>query len=293
MRIFDSSKIGMAKNMVAKKKYQKGIELLARPVLPLVRLVTLLYLTGPFSSLDELLPQLNEEIDTGSAVYPDPAAALAPYSESLEMIERLKNGPPLELGVEDEQGNQLDPMETIELVLGQEIVGRELEEINSLLCGPCGCSLCCRGPEEEMNQEFFEIPLADGECGLFDLELIDTPVSRAATPDSEYSPDDVPFYRHPAAIYYFQNGPSLILPKGASCPNLNSSGGCLIYPERPSVCRKPQIFAYLIEKDGGKMLARKKILAVVDCPYVRELEEEIAAYAASCGLELVLRRNKE
>ena len=40
-------------------------------------------------------------------------------------------------------------------------------------------------------------------------------------------------------------------------------------------------------------MLRETLLAVIDCPYVQTLQEEIAAYAAACELELVLRENKQ
>ena len=41
-----------------------------------------------------------------------------------------------------------------------------------------------------------------------------------------------------------------------------------------------------------RQVLRQSLLAVVDCPYVRQLQEEIAAYAAACELEMVFRHNK-
>jgi hypothetical protein len=37
---------------------------------------------------------------------------------------------------------------------------------------------------------------------------------------------------------------------------------------------------------------RQTLLAVVDCPYVQLLQDEIAAYAAACELEMLFRHNK-
>jgi len=276
-----------------KKKYLDGLELMRRPVLPLVRLFFLLYLTGPFQTAAELIDELNEELETGGVTYPDPKTALAPYLDELAGLEILKKGGRPD-PVFSEQDEPLDPMEALETLVCHRVLVRELETVNSLLCHPCGCSLCCTGPDAGMEQEFFGIPLAEEETELFGLEVEDTPESRATDPYSgdEYAPGGVPFYRQGAGIHRFRTGFSLILPKGERCPNLDSGGGCAIYPDRPEVCRRPQIFSYLIEESGEKKTARGKLLAVTDCPYVRDLEEEIAAYAASCGLELVLRQNK-
>ena len=53
--------------------------------------------------------------------------------------------------------------EAVDGWIGQAVLRRELEEINSLLCGPCRCNLCCVGPEADMRQSFFEIPLSPAE----------------------------------------------------------------------------------------------------------------------------------
>jgi hypothetical protein len=37
---------------------------------------------------------------------------------------------------------------------------------------------------------------------------------------------------------------------------------------------------------------RRSLLAITDCPYVRDLRDEIAGYAAACELHLVLKQNK-
>jgi hypothetical protein len=77
----------------------------------------------------------------------------------------------------------------------------------------------------------------------------------------------------------------------------------MIYAKRPEVCRKPQIFPYVLEKtddmakrnDGVRIpvyMARNKMLAVWDCPYVRELQDEIGAYAEMSGLEPIFKKSK-
>lgn len=85
----------------------------------------------------------------------------------------------------------------------------------------------------------------------------------------------------------------------SSCPNLESqTGRCTVYIDRPKVCRRPQIFSYILEPvtgEDGEIIAqrlRRTLLAIIDCPYVEVLQEEIAAYAAACELNLVIKRNK-
>lgn len=274
-----------------------GLELLRRPILPLVRLLPLLYLTGPFSSMEELLEQLKEPIETGGVTYPNPDRLLEPHLETLRLFTRLKgeadtNGLPEIL---DERGGKLSGIEALELMVCQSIMEAELESINSLLCSPCRCSLCCTGPTPEMKQEFFEIPLQKEERGLFELKEVNTPRSRRSNSGDEppLTVDHTPFYTAPPALYHWQSGWSMILPRAASCPQLNRTGGCKIYPQRPRVCRRPQIFAYLLEEENPKTLrAPNKVLAVWECPYVRALKDEIIHYATTSGVEPVFRTNK-
>jgi Fe-S-cluster containining protein len=176
--------------------------------------------------------------------------------------------------------------------------------------------LCCTGPNSEfdeasgfkgkMKQEFFEIPLADKEIDLFALERIDSEESRTSTAHTEpaLQLDHAPFYKHHVALYHWQGGWSLILPERSVCPQLSAvTKKCLVYAERPEVCRKPQIFAYILERtpdtdrrSDGKLLpvymVRNKVLAVWDCPYVRRFQDEIGAYAEMSGLVPIFKKSK-
>ena len=196
----------------------------------------------------------------------------------------------------------------------QRIMEAELEEINSRLCAPCHCRLCCIGPDTAMEQEFFEIPLQPSETELFALPRHDTSESRSrlaldsgldsTTDDGVLQVDGRPFYHGADAdqcgtgtpeLFHWRNGWSMILPKGSSCPALDEQNGrCGVYSERPQVCRRPQIFSYILEplEENGKYMQRNSLLAVTDCPYVQSLQEEISAYAAACELDLVLKVNK-
>jgi Fe-S-cluster containining protein len=150
-----------------------------------------------------------------------------------------------------------------------------------------------------MAQTYFEIPLQSGEGDFFPLERIDTEASRTHRVDEE-PPLQVGgrdfFDQSDPMLIHWQRGWSLILPQESRCPNLETSGRCRIYPDRPEVCRRPQIFPYVVEpveRDGESVLRlRQALLAVVDCPYVRLLQDEIAAYAAACELEMIFRHNK-
>ena len=107
-----------------------------------------------------------------------------------------------------------------------------------------------------------------------------------------------------AGLYHWENGWSLILPESSVCLHLaRDTKKCMVYIKRPEVCRKPQIFAYVLEKtsdtakrsDGVLIpvyMARNKVLAVWDCPYVRKFQDEIGSYAEMSGLEPVFKKSK-
>lgn len=280
----------------------EGLARLKTPVLPLVHIVQWLYLSGPFQTVAEMLPQLSEPIAMEHGTYTEPATLLATHGAALTHLHCLKQPAASTVPhIEDEEGITLDAMEAIGQWTRHLILSRELEEINSLLCAPQGCTLCCTGPERDQQQLFFEIPLQPEETSLFALLRHDDHDTRQAGPDNEppLRREGHPFYEAGTALYHWHSGWSLVLPKGARCPHLDSRGACRIYPKRPLVCRKPQIFPYLLErkaKDRDRQAAyilRNKILAVWDCPYVREYKEQIAAYAELCGLEPVFRQNKQ
>ena len=192
----------------------------------------------------------------------------------------------------------LAAMSALTALVSQRIMEDELGAINSALCGPCGCTLCCIGPDRTMKQEFFEIPLQDEEVDLFSIVRHDNPDIRShqAMDDQALELEGKPFYkRSDPELFHWQHGWSLILPRKSSCPGLEENGRCRVYDNRPQVCRKPQIFSYVLEENEHQVQyrLRNSLLAVTDCPYVQVLQDEIAAYAAACELELVLKGNKQ
>jgi Fe-S-cluster containining protein len=285
--------------MINKELYQAGLDGLQHPVLPLVGIVQFLYLTGDFATVGEVIAQLPETIETGYAVYEQAAAHLAPYVGLMQPLVDLKGGTgPAQLVVNSD-GAPVDAMTAVTALVAQGVLTQELTRINSQLCAPCHCTLCCVGPEASMAQTYFEIPLQSGEGDFFPLERIDTEASRTHRVDEE-PPLQVGgrdfFDQSDPMLIHWQRGWSLILPQESRCPNLETSGRCRIYPDRPEVCRRPQIFPYMVEpveRNGESVLRlRQALLAVVDCPYVRLLQDEIAAYAAACELEMIFRHNK-
>jgi|GEM_PF-341120 len=285
--------------MIEQEALTAGLGVLRQPVLPLVGIVQFLYLTGDFATVAEVIAQLPEDIETGYTVYRDAAADLAPYLDLLQPLVDLKAGRPPQERVIAPDGQPMDAMTATTALISQRILTRELERINSLLCAPCGCTLCCVGPEAGMAQRYFEIPLQAEEVGLFALARIETEAPRACRVDDE-PPLQVNgrdfFDRTDPVLIRWQPGWSLILSTASRCPHLELSGRCRVYPDRPQVCRRPQIFPYVVEPVAAQgqpaFRLRQTLLAVVDCPYVRRLQEEIGAYAAACELEMVFRHNK-
>lgn len=269
----------------------QGRALLARPLLPLVRIVQFIYLSGPFKAFSEVLDQLKEPIDHQGTVYDDPRGLLEPLLPVLRNFEALKRPAQLkELPViVDRKKRPLNPIKAVEAWVRHQILLRELETINSLLCEPRACTLCCTGPAAGQRR-FQEIPLTDTELGLFPLERIDTPESQQTTGRAEpaLERDGRPFYQDPAALYHWKNGWGLVLPHGESCPLLDQSKArCRAYSDRPQACRQAQLAATVVIPLAGqeKTFCHENALrAAWACPYVRELREEIDAFAISCEL---------
>lgn len=282
-------------------QFTEGINLLRQPVLPLVSMVQFLFMTGPFEKVAEVIDELPELIETARTVYERPKALLSGYLDILAGFEGLKAGTCQAPAVVDEADRPVDEFTAGAAMIRQRILKAELERINSVLCAPCGCTLCCVGPDQAMAQEFFEIPLKSEELGLFALKQCDTEESRKALPldEEDLVWEGLPFYAVKApTLFHWKKGWSMILPRGSNCPNLGDKGQCRMYNDRPDVCRRPQIFPYVVEQleaaegEAPVMRIRESLLAVIDCPYVRELQEEITEYAAACELYLHVTHNK-
>lgn len=279
--------------------FQEGIRLLRQPVLPLIGIVQFLFLTGEFANVDEVVGELPHDIDTAFATYANPVETLQPYMDLFQPLVAFKNGQATNKLIVDVHGHHVDTCTGIMALVAQYVLTRELEQINSALCAPCGCNLCCVGPDKGMQQLFFEIPLDSWEIEQFPLDRIDTARSRASLSNDEAAlrVQHYDFYHHSdPLLVHWKNGWSLVLPTGSQCPHLAEMRLCRIYPKRPQVCRRPQIFPYVLEPtvDGGQDIfcLRNSLLAVVDCPYVRLLQEEISAYGAACELDVIFRQNK-
>lgn len=298
-----------------------GIELLKRPLVPLTFLVSGLFLTTKLPTIDEAIGKLKKDITLDGIFYNDPEAILKNYKDVFEPYERFKKKGLKTRGrlIIDSDRKPLDIFAGTILEIKQEMIRRELGYINCALCGEYHCTICCQGPLEEEKNLFFELPLAEEEASLFALPRIDTTLTRSTNAFAEppFMLDDQPFYMMDPALYRWCQGWSLILTRGFLCPNLGKeSGRCLIYEKRPEVCRLPQIFPVVLEKvfdpenvqqiasENGVNIsdltekdhyyvAQEKILAVWDCPYVQEYQDEIMRFAELSSLELVFRMNKK
>ncbi len=279
---------------------EKALSRLERPLLPLISLIEMLYLTGPFVGIEDLLAELPADIDTNGCHYDNPAALLNAELDILREIEFLKNNTPLSYLIVDGIGGECPRVEAVELWIAQGVMARELEEINSLLCGGRGCDLCCIGPKSRSRHNFFDIPLEENElkgfAGQRRVEDMDGDIYAVPAPLL----DGRPFYQSNAPfLLRWRRGWSMVLPRQSACPNLADNGFCAVYEQRPAVCRKPQIFPYVLEEDGRdekgevpRYVGRRKLLAVWDCPYVREYQAQIASYGELCGMEPVFKENK-
>ena len=172
----------------------EGLDLLKRPVLPLVNMVEYLYLTGPFKKINEILSRSTKPLELEGVQFENPRQMLKPYETVLQEFEVIKGEKKLSVSlpfIVDEKQKPLAKRQALEVWIKQQILSRELEKINSVLCGPCGCVLCCTGPNSEfdalsgfrgeMKQEFFEIPLKGSEVDIFALKRVDTEDSRQLT----------------------------------------------------------------------------------------------------------------
>ncbi len=288
--------------------------MLKAPAWPLCNMAVMLFLAGPYREFEALLSDMPEELEIASITYQNPAKILTNHLKFLKIFETFKLssiennicssrnrekkasiGPYGPVNIISPEGRCLEPFDAASCRAKHNIIDRELETINSLLCSPCRCTLCCTGPSTDAQQEFFEIPLLQDEIHLFDLSVINSSKSQESDP---YSGDPLkinnkPFYHTRSAIYNWKSGWSMILTAGSSCPALSKNGTCLVYERRPLVCRKPQIFSAVLEpKSGEDYLLKNSLLAVWDCPYVRHLKNEITGYAAMCETDLILKSNK-
>ncbi len=281
---------------------KSAINKLQNPIWPLCRLTLMLYLTSPYLEINQVLCELPDTIELDGIIYSEPKELLISYLNELSYIEVIKkhDSPKRDLlpKIISEEGKELDILETSIYFIQQNVLEKELESINSCLCKPMNCIICCTGPDDKASQEFFEIPLLENELELFDVEIKETPDSIATTPyDEPYLfVSGKPFYLNPITIYRWSYGYSLILPRGSRCPNLDTQGRCLIYEKRPQTCRKPQIFSKVIDKDIKDKdcfwQLRRAILAITDCPYVLALKDEITLYADKNDLDCIFMQNK-
>ena len=131
-------------------KFTDGINLLQQPIMPLVSMVQFLFMTGPFETVAEVIEELPEPIETDRTTYEHPRSLLSEYLDILAGFEQVKEGTFPVPTVVDEEDNPVDPFTAGVAIIQQQLLTAELEKINSVLCGPCDCTLCCVGPEQSM-----------------------------------------------------------------------------------------------------------------------------------------------
>jgi len=77
--------------------------------------------------------------------------AIVTFLSALRPFERLKNPQQPSRVIVDENMQPAEQFTALDSWITQNVLTLELEEINSLLCGPCGCTLCCTGPSAEQG----------------------------------------------------------------------------------------------------------------------------------------------
>ena len=277
------------------EEWSRALEVLKRPLWPLIKLIQVLYLAGEYRDLKALFNDLPGEIELENGPYDNIQRRLNEYSDLIEgMLEPFyldHDVPKVLLGDET-----LPPHEAYTAQLRQKLIERELEGVNSLLCSPMGCDLCCVGPRDDEKNLFFDIPLKMEEVDTIGITTFDTPLTRSSSPYDEQSLsiEKRPFYELGPVVITWRTGPSMILPRGERCPKLSRDVRCTIYPQRPWTCRRPPIFSYVLDRTGadGDFSLENKLLAIIECPIVQELKREIHLYASLNELDLVITRNR-
>jgi Fe-S-cluster containining protein len=301
---------------------ESGIQLLKRPVTPLMSFLTSTFFAEDYQDIGQLMNEIPESLTIKGVTYEDAKQVFADYLDILQRQNILKDktrNPKVGRIVVDLDMRLVEPQKSLIYIVKHAVITREIKRINSLLCSQYDCVECCRGPHDDHQDYFFELPLSGSEIYSFNVPTIDSRYSRSTYPYAEPSPcfDGKEFYLHPPALYYWKKGWSLILGKETYCPNLNvNKGMCTIYEKRPEVCRLPQIFPLVLDRhydpeavaklSGAHGLKRSDLkdedniyvghnalLGIVDCPYVREFQSEIVDYAVLSGLKPFFKRSKK
>jgi Fe-S-cluster containining protein len=301
---------------------ESGIRLLRRPVTPLLSFLTSTFFAEDYQDIGQLMNEIPDSLTIKGVTYEDAKQVLADYLDILQRQNILKDktrSPKVGRIVVDLGMRLVEPQKSLVYIVKHAVITRELQRTNSMLCSQYDCVECCRGPHDDHQDYFFELPLKGSEMTYFNVLKVDTHSSRSMGPFAEPSPcfDGKEFYLHPPALYHWKKGWSLILGKETYCPNLNlKKGMCTIYEKRPEVCRLPQIFPLVLDthydpeavaklsgdhglkrsdlKDKDHIyVAHNGVLGILDCPYVREFQSEIVDYAVLSGLKPFFKRGKK
>ena len=123
---------------------ETALHLLRHPARPLLSIVNFFLHTGEFADPEAVLAELPDPLATESAAYDAPRQWLAPYLDEIRRFAAPPAGgeaPDLPV-VLDEAGRPLPLLEAADALTAQRVLERELERINSLLCGARRCTLC-------------------------------------------------------------------------------------------------------------------------------------------------------
>lgn len=307
--------------MAMSRLKKSAIRLLKTPVSPLMSFVTITFFAGDYQDIGQLIDGIPDSLTIKGVTYERARETMAEYLDILCRQNVLKAGKNLKPDkiVVDLEMKLVGSSKAVVFDVKHSVITRELKRINSLLCLDHGCVECCRGPHNSHRDCFFELPLSSDDLEFFRVSKVNTEYTRSTHAFAEPDPvfEGKKFYAHPPTMYHWEKGWSLILPRETYCPNLDvEEGKCIIYQKRPEVCRLTQIFPLVLDrhydpkavsrlaeiaglglsdlKDRNNIyVAQNAVLGILDCPYVRELKQEIVDYAALSGLKACFRQNKK
>ncbi len=147
--------------------HEAGLRYLRHPVRPLLSIVEFILHTGGFAGVQEVLALLPENIETETAHYNNARQYLQPYIKELE---RFHSGNSDEDAarpvVFDADGDPMDHLAAQSALLTQKILEKELEQINSLLCGAHTCTPCTDNNSVKLSDRQFHLSTPHHNCSI-------------------------------------------------------------------------------------------------------------------------------
>ena len=154
-----------------KDRYTLGRRMLQTPVRPLLSILEFIYITGGFSSIKEVMDQLPDSIETATAVYDNPAKQIQPFLPELTLFQQARTERPSVLIV-DTNDQILDAQSTASFFLAQSVLEKELESINSLLCGCTNARSVAWAQAKICRMNFLKFPLARKNSYTFNYRFL-------------------------------------------------------------------------------------------------------------------------